>query len=161
MAKRQQVCQLIEDYFKANDYSYSVNEEDTESWNLVTGFQDSENQNEVIGVIISVYEDSLIVNSIASKKLNTEKFNDLAEFLMRVNGILKRGCFMINCDNRYEVSMRIWATIKGRFTDNDISYLLNVSLGSFSLVMPWLNKISNGELPVLTSFEGYKQAVEP
>lgn len=159
MTKKQQVCKVIEDYFKDNDYTYNVKEEDG-GWNLVSGFKDAVNEKETIGIIISTYDDSIIINSIASKKLKKNKVDEIAEFLMRVNDILKRGCFVVNYDHDSEVSLRIWSSTKGRITTADINYLLNVSLGSLALVMPWINKISNGELNVRKAFAGYKEILE-
>lgn len=161
MAKKQQVCKIIEDYFKNNDYTYNINSnEETDAWDLVTGFKDSVNEEETVGMIISVYEDCVICTSIASKNFNKNKVDEISEFLMRVNDVLKRGCFIVNYDHNSEISLRMWASTKGKITESDINYLVNVSLGSITLVLPWVSKISDGEISVRKAFSGYKEVVE-
>lgn len=151
MAKLEQVQQTVRKYFDKRGYNYDV--EETNMFILCSGFKTVINDN-TIGVVFVVYDNNVGLTATYSEEQHSDNYASIAEFLLRINRCLKRGHFFLDYETG-SINFKIWSDIKGRFTDQDVSDMISLAIGSLETCIPKVKSIVSNEATPAGAAEAY------
>lgn len=151
MAKREQVEEAIKKYFDKRKYSYDT--EEKEAFVLYSGFKTT-TDNDVIGVVFVVHDNDVGLTATYSGEQHPDNYMSIAEFLLRVNRFLKRGHFFLDYETG-SINFKVWSGMKGRFSDQDVSNMISLAIGSLEACIPKIKSIVSGETSPVGAAEAY------